>query len=220
MFADELVGCEAFEGLQPTPEVVGVDEGGEVGFELAVAVGVEAFDGCLLDCPVPLPGNGLPANRERDALDLAIRPGVLDLCEPVFDLMLAADAVEDVFEGMCMPVVVGELDAIIRQNDVNPVGHGCDQIAQKRGGSHFPGLMVQFDVSELGGAVPSRAFSMPCQATDADEEIQFAFGRLNLSDINVKIADRVGLERLLCRLVALHLGQAADVVPLQTAVQR
>ena len=39
---------------------------------------------------------------------------MLDLGQPVVDLMLAADAVEDVLEGMNVPVVVGELDAVIR----------------------------------------------------------------------------------------------------------
>jgi len=66
---------------------------------------------------------------------------------------------------------------------------------------------VQFDVSELGGPV------------DAHKEGELAFGRLNLSNINVKVAERVGLELLLRRLVAIDLGQSADVVALQTAVQ-
>ena len=29
-FADVFVGCEAFEGLQPAAEIVGIDEVGEV----------------------------------------------------------------------------------------------------------------------------------------------------------------------------------------------
>ena len=37
----------------------------------------------FLDRAVPLPGSGLPADRERDALDLAIRPGMLDPGQPV-----------------------------------------------------------------------------------------------------------------------------------------
>ena len=247
MFAYELVGREAFEGLEPPPEVVGADEVGQMLCELVVVLVMEAFDRRVLDRAVPLPGSGLPANRERDPLNLAAprensspdcflilaARGVFDLGQPVFDLMLAADAVEDVFEGINMPFVVGELDAIIRcpamvcvqtmrggEHDVEPVGHGCDQVAQERGSGHFPGLLVQFHEGELGGAVPSRAFSMPCQATDGDEQVKFTFRRLNLSDINVEVAERVGLERLLGGLVALDLGEARDVVALQTAVQR
>ena len=135
-FADELIGREAFEGLEPSPEV------GEELAQLVVVIIVEAFDGRVLDRAVPLPGSGLPANRERDPLNLAVRPGVLDLGQPVVDLMLAADPIKDVLEGVNVPVVIGELDAIIRcpamvcvqtmrlgEHDVDPAGHGRDQVA-------------------------------------------------------------------------------------------
>ena len=79
---------------------------------------------------------------------------------------------------------------------------------RQRGGGQFPGLLVQLDVSEPGGAV------------DADEKIQFAFCGLNLSNINVEVAKRIGLERRLRGRVAIDLGQSADVVALQAAVQR
>ena len=48
-FTDELAGCEAFEGLQSSPEVGGADEGVEVVWHLTVIVVVETFDGCVLD---------------------------------------------------------------------------------------------------------------------------------------------------------------------------
>ena len=165
-------------------------EFGEVISQLIVVVVMEALDGRLLDCAVPLPGSGLPANRERDALDLAIGPGVarqaiarnrregvFDLGKPMVDFMLSTDTVKDALEGINVPIMIGELDAIVHQHDVEPVGHGGDQVAQKGCGGHFPGLLVEFHESELGGAVPSRAFSMPCQATDCDEEIQPIVGK-------------------------------------------
>ena len=49
--------------------------------------------------------------------------------------------------------------------------------------------------------------------------MQRAVGRLNLSNTNVKVAERVGLERPLRSLVAANFGQSADTVALQTAVQ-
>ena len=97
-FADELVGREPFEGLQSAAEIIGVDEVLEMAAQLVVVVIVEAFDGCFLDGSV-------------HALDLSVGPGMLDLGEPVLDLMLAADTVEDVVEGIAMPFLVGELDA-------------------------------------------------------------------------------------------------------------
>ncbi len=140
MFADELVGREAFEGLQPSPEVVGADEVGEVVSQLLVVVVVKAFDGCVLD-------------RAVHSFDLTIRPGVLDLGQPVLNLMLAADPVEDMLEGINVPIMIGELDAIIRQHDVEPVGHGGDEIAQEGCCCHFSGLLMQFHENEFGGAI-------------------------------------------------------------------
>ena len=61
---------------------------------------VEAFDSRLLDCSV-------------HSLDLAVRPGVLDLGEPAFDLVLATDPVEDVLEGVNVAFMVGKLNTII-----------------------------------------------------------------------------------------------------------
>ena len=91
---------------------------------------------------------------------------------------------------------------------MDPIGHGYDQVSQERRSGHFPGLLVQFHEGELGGAV------------DGDEQVKFTFSRLNLSNINVEVAERVGLERLLRGRVALELGEARDVVALQTPVQR
>ncbi len=86
-------------------------------------------------------------------------------------------------------------------------GTAAIRLPQDRSGGQFPGLVAPFDVSELGGSV------------NAHKEVALAFGRLNLSNINVKVAKRVGLERLLRRLVTIDFGQSGDVVPLQTAVQ-
>ena len=44
LFADELIGSEAFEGLEPSPEIVGADEDGEVASQLIVIVVMEGFD--------------------------------------------------------------------------------------------------------------------------------------------------------------------------------
>jgi F0F1-type ATP synthase assembly protein I len=66
---DELVGCE---DLEATSEVVDGDEAFEMGSELVMAVIVEALDSRLLDSAV-------------HPLDLIIGPGMLGLCQPVFD---------------------------------------------------------------------------------------------------------------------------------------
>ena len=88
--------------------IVGVDEVVEVCGQLGVAVVVVALDRSLLDCPV-------------HPLDLAVGPGMLDLGQPMLDLMLVADPVEDVVEGVFVVRHVGELDAVIGQHGVDGI---------------------------------------------------------------------------------------------------
>ncbi len=57
-------------------------------------------------------------------------------------------------------------------------------------------------------------------AVDADEQVKFALGSLNLDDIHVKEADRVALEALSLRLVPLNVRQTGYTVTLKAAVQR
>jgi hypothetical protein len=89
---------EAAQGLETAAIVVGVDEVVEVGGQLVVAVVVVAFDGRLLDRPV-------------HPLDLAVGPRVLQLGQAMLDVVLIADPVEDVVEGVFVSCLIGELDA-------------------------------------------------------------------------------------------------------------
>jgi hypothetical protein len=64
------------------------------------------------------------------------------------------------------------------------------------------------------------AFS--CNSTKANfevEHVQLALFGPHLGDIDVEVTDRVTLELLLRRLVALNIGQATNAVALQAAVQ-
>jgi hypothetical protein len=67
---------------------------------------------------------------------------------------------------------------------------------------------MDLDEGELGAPV------------DGDEEVKLALLSANLRDIDVKVADRVGLELLASRPVALDVGKPGDAVPLQAAMQR
>ena len=81
--ADELVGREALEGLEPAAEVVSRDEVGEMPAELVMALVVEALDGRLLDGPV-------------HPLDLTVGPRMLGLGRAVLNVVGGAG----IFEGM------------------------------------------------------------------------------------------------------------------------
>lgn len=159
-----------------------------------MGVVVVAFDRRFLDRPV-------------HALDLAVGPGVVHFSQPVVDLMFTADAVEDVFECKCILLAIGELDAVVRQDRVDLVGHSRDKIAQELSGHHLARPLMQFDIGELGGAV------------DGHEEADFSLASAHFGDVDMEIPDGVTLE-LLLRLVTLNLWKAADPVPLQTAMQR
>jgi hypothetical protein len=67
---------------------------------------------------------------------------------------------------------------------------------------------VQLDIGKLGRPV------------DGNEEVEFALGSLNLGNINMKIANWIGFEFLLGRLVTLDLRRPANVVALPAPVQR
>ena len=54
----------------------------------------------------------------------------------------------------------------------------------------------------------------------ATKRHSFAFFGADLGDVDMNVADRVGLERSLARPVAAGFGQPADAVALETAVQR
>lgn len=67
---------------------------------------------------------------------------------------------------------------------------------------------VQLDQGELGRTV------------DGDKQVEPPFGRVNLGQIDMEVAERVGLEARPLGLVAVDLGQLADPVTLQATMQR
>lgn len=58
--------------------------------------------------------------------DLSVRPGMLELCEPVLDAVLVAGPVEDMVEGVSVAGLIGELNTAVRQHRVDGAVHGCD----------------------------------------------------------------------------------------------
>ena len=199
LFADELVGREALEGLPAAAVVVVFDEVAEVPAELVEIIVVKALDGGVLDGPV-------------HALDLPVGPGVVDFGEAVLDAMLAAAQVEHVGHlsrrgtfGVARRMA--ELDAVVGQHGVDRVGHGLDQGDQESRGGDAVGLLDQLSKGKLGRLV------------NGHKHMQLALGRAHLGDVDMDITDRIAFERLLGRLVTIDIGQPGDAMPLKTAVQ-
>jgi len=77
---------------------------------------MKAFDGCFLD-------------RAIHPLDLAIRPRMPHLREAVLNPVLATNVVEDVCKGVRIQAAVGELNAVVGQHGVDPIGQRVQQLA-------------------------------------------------------------------------------------------
>ena len=124
---------------------------------------------------------------------------MLRLGEPVLDIVRLADHVEAHLPrpgGVAVARLLGKLDAIVGQDRLDAVGYGCEQVFEE-----LPSRSPVSLVDKLG----DRKFN---RAVDADEQIELAFSGLHLGDIDVKEADRVALEALSLRLVALNVRQA------------
>jgi hypothetical protein len=152
---------------------------------LIVAVIVVAFDGSVLDGSV-------------HSFDLSIRPGVFDLGQPVVDIIFAAAPIEHVGEVGCGRAISvtrwqGERDAIVGQDRVDLVRHGCDERFQE-GRCGFP---VRF-LDELDEGEFARAI-------DGDKKRQLSFRSLDFRYIDMKVANRIAFELLLVRLIAVDI---------------
>ena len=111
--------------------------------ELIVAVVVEAFDGGLFD-------------RAVHALDLAIGPRVVGLGEPVLDAVGLTDHVEahrPGIDGVAVPGLLGELDAIISEDRVDAIRDDLEQMFEELPRRFPVGLLEQLRDSELACAV-------------------------------------------------------------------
>ena len=149
-------------------EVVGRDEGEDVGLQ-ALQVGVvEHLDGSVLDGPV-------------DPLGLAVRPGMIRLRQFVGDPVFPADPVEN----MPYQVAVGPLWHWGRSANAMPllvrtvdrIGEYGDHLPQEGRPIHLGGRAVEGDVGELAHPV------------DGQEDVELAFRQAQLAVIDVDVAD-------------------------------
>jgi len=126
--------------------------------------------------------------------------------EPVLDAVRLADHVEAHLTrpgGVPVAGLFSELNAIVGQDRVDVVRHGFQQVFEELPCCSSISLGDQLSDRKLAGAV------------DADEQVEFAFGGLHLSDVHVEEADGVALEALPLRLIALDVWQTGYAVPLQ-----
>src|ERR1700722_3827033 len=133
--------------------------------------------------------------------------------EAILDAVTATDPVERMAAeqgGGALAVLgqVGKLDAIIGEHGMDPVRDRLDQgIKKSRSGRHV-GALDEAGKGELGSA------------DDGNEKIELALGGAQLGEIDVEVTDGILFELLLFGgRCTVDLGQAADAVALEAAVQ-
>jgi hypothetical protein len=141
------------------------------------------------------------------ALDSAVGPGMIGFGEAVRDAVRLTHTRKDMLEGIVIPLAVGELNAVIRQDRVDFIGHGVDEVAQELRRDGLDGLRVQLGIGKLAGAV------------DGDEQLEFAFFGPHFGDLDGEGADRIGLKLFPLRLIAFQIRQAAEAMALKAPMQ-
>ncbi len=77
---------------------------------------------------------------------------------------------------------IGKVNSVVGEHRVDFIGNSLDQREEKVSGDSCRGSLMQFDESEFRRAV------------DRHEHIEFALGGAHLGDVDMEIADRIGVE--------------------------
>ena len=156
------------------------------------------------------------------AFYLAVGPRVIGFGQAVIDVVAGTGdfkgmSAEDFAALPSQPDVRGggsgiagrsEVSAIVGQDGVDFVGNSFDQCLQEVGGVTSRRALNQAGKSELGSAI------------DGHEEQEFSLLGSNLREIDVEVADGIGLELFLRPgLMAIQLRQPADAMTLKAAMQ-
>ena len=92
---------------------------------------------------------------------------------------------------------VGEVGSVVGEGGMDPIGDSLDETAQEVRGRAARHLPVQFDEGEFGGPL------------NRDDEMELALRGSDIGDVDMEIADRVGLELALQRGFAFDLAAVA-----------
>ena len=130
----------------------------------------------------------------------------------MFDAMLETDAIEDMWpeeaarRSLTVLGQIGEGHAIIGEDFVYLIRKGRDDISEEGSTFHFPGVLVEFDVSELRDAV------------DGEEHDELAVRVAQFGAVDVDIANIVRFEQL-ALFRGLARREARDTMALKAAMQ-
>ena len=138
-------------------------------------------------------------------IDVVLGAGVFEGVRP--DGFSGVESCLDVRRGRTRIAWRGEVGSIVGEDSVDLIRDGGDQPAQEVPGRAARHLLMQLDESELRGSI------------DCDKPVELAFCGSDFGDVEMKIADRVGLEFAFGGDFAFDLWQPGDPMALQTAMK-
>jgi len=100
------------------------------------------------------------------------------------------------------------MGAVISEDGVDLVRNNLDQLFQEISGCFSGGLINQLCEGEFGSAVHS------------DKKVELSLLRADLGQIDMKVADRIGLELLAGGARSIEMRQATDSMTLKAAMER
>lgn len=135
-FTDELVRCQALQSFETPGKIVGIQEVGQVGFELIMADIMEALYSLLL-------------NRAVHPFNLPVCPGVSWLGQAMFDVIPGASDIKgmasekflflkhvpDFADAPSIAPGIGEMGPVIGQDSMDFIGNRFDELPEKIGGN-------------------------------------------------------------------------------------
>ena len=154
--------------------------------KLVVVFIVVSFNGCVLD-------------RAVHALNLTIDPRMVWPGQPVLVSVGVTDHVEPHGPGIdCVAVarLLGELDAVVRQNRVDAVRYGFQKMLKEFPRRLAIGLLHQLRNGELAGSV------------NGHKEKKLSFFGSDFGDVDMKIANEISFALLPFGLVPIRVWKA------------
>jgi hypothetical protein len=132
---------------------------------------------------------------------LASGPGLVRVGQPMIPTMLMTDASQARLQGLAIALPIGALEAMIRAHRVDLVGSGGHHVPSELRGDQLVGFFMPLGIGTRTGAVTG------------DTQGAHAFCRADRGDIEMAGADRIGLQRLLPRLLAGPVRSTVDAMP-------
>ncbi len=139
-------------------------------------------------------------------IDVVLGAGVFEGVRP--NEFSSLEGALDVGRGRTRMAWGGEVGSVVGEDGMDLVRDGGGQAAQEVPCGAARHLLVHLDDDELRRSV------------DGDDEGELALRSSNLGDVDMEIADRIGLEFAFGGGLAFDLGQPGDPVALQTPVKR